>query len=269
MGLLDTVADVASGVADVAPIPGSDLVSSGIDAVQGAFGGGGDGGGGQSQPQGRMRTTGGTGGAAPMPSPPTLGGGSRSPSGRGQRSTDRDTIGIQSGGSLNLPGLPSVGGEFGITSPAPSGPGGGGGQQQGGQQQGGQMAQSGNFMQMFVADMLDEAVTGANSRAILEAMQAGSLQGGMIQQPTRVETPRGTEFHSQPGFRTVTLNGQKVSVFKPIAKALNLLPSGERTFRQKADDAAREYLTMRNRWKKLASKFGFKAPKSRKSGPKR
>jgi hypothetical protein len=172
---------------------------------------------------------------------------------------------------MNLPGLPAVGGGFSLTSPPSNVPQ---GQQQATSQPQGQqdgqmtLGGSGGFLQAFVADMLDEEVSGA-SRAVLEAMQAGSLQGGMIQQPVRVETPRGTEFHSRPGFRTVTLNGQKVSVFKPVAKALGLLPGGERTFREKADDAAREYLKMRRRWKDLASKFGFKSPSPRKSGPKR
>jgi hypothetical protein len=125
------------------------------------------------------------------------------------------------------------------------------------------------FSQALVAEMLEDAVQGSTGRAVLEAMQAGSLQGGVIQQPVRVETPRGVEFHSRPGFRTVTLNGQKVSVFKPLAKAMGLLPKGERTFREKADDATRTYLKMRRRWKDLASKFGFKSPKARKSGPAR
>lgn len=256
MGLLDTVADVASGVADVAPIPGSDLVSEGIDAAQSAFGGGGGNGGGQPpMPQGTPQTTGVSGGT---PATPMLGSGGQVP----QQSPPSDSTGFNIGGDVSVPGLGSAGGSFEFASQQQ------GQQPQQGQQQGNQMMQ-GSFPQMLLADLLEDAVQGSTSRAILEAMQSGSLQGGIIQQPVKVQTPRGVEYHSRPGFRTVTLNDQKVSVFKPVAKAMGLLPKGERTFREKADDAARDYLKMRRRWKDLASKFGFKSPKSRKSGPKR
>lgn len=287
MGLLgsiaDTVADVGSAAADIAPIPGSDAVSGAIDAVQGAVGGSPD-------TLGHPSNGNGGNGSRPAPAPPIPSnqpGGQTQPTQQSQRSqgTPGITGGQQDdpffsgggqtsvGGTANLPGLPQVTGEtqFGMSIGPPSGAQQGpGGQQGGGQQGGGQQAmQPSNFMQAIMADMLRDSVKGSNSKAILEAMQSGSLQGGIIQQPVEVTTPRGVEWHSRPGFRTVTLNGQKVSVFKPVAKALGLLPKGGRTFRQKADDAAREYLKMRRKWKGLAKKFGFKAPKSRKSGPSR
>lgn len=276
MGLLgsiaDTAADVVSGAADAAPIPGSDVLAEGIDTAQDVLGGGNGGGGGGGGGRGTPRTT--SQRPSPMRNSPTLGGGTRGPGGRSRGGqTGGPPTGVQSRGMMNLPGLPPVGGGFSLTSP-PTGNtpgGGGGGGQRGGQQQGGAMQATGNLPQLLFAEMMDDALSASSDvqRYFLESLQSGSIQNGFFTQPVEVQTPRGVEYHSPPGYRTVTINGQKVSVHGAVAKMMNLLPAGERTFREKADDAAREYLTMRRRWKDLASKFGFKSPKARKSGPKR
>ena len=123
------------------------------------------------------------------------------------------------------------------------------------QQSGGGGAMQGTFSNALVSQMLTKKVRGKAGRAILEAMQAGSLQDGMIQQPYEVDTPRGVEYHSPPGFRTVTLNGQKISVFKPLAMALNLLPKTSTT---KITSADMKKITDVNRLTKKLKRLGKK-----------
>lgn len=257
MGLLgsigDTISDAAGSVTDAVGDVGGDVLDAGKEVASGDWGGAIKEGaeaigiGGDSKSGVRLHGSGtGSGRRSGSSQPPQTKGG------------QDDGYGFQTGGSMDLPGLETSGGmSFNVTGGGDDGSG-------GAMQMGG-----GSFGQALMADMLSDAVEGSTSRALLEAMQAGTLQQGVIQQPVEVQTPRGVEYHSRPGFRTVTLSGQKVSVFKPVARALGLLPGGERTFREKADDAAREYLKMRRRWKDLASKFGFKSPQARKSGPSR
>jgi hypothetical protein len=107
------------------------------------------------------------------------------------------------------------------------------------------------------AQMLQKSVRSKSGRAILEAMQAGSLSGGMIQRPVTVQTPRGTEKHSPPGFRTVTVNGEKLAVFKPLAQALGLLPKRSRCVVSGADKKAiRKADRLTKKMKKLAQDTG-------------
>lgn len=248
MGLLgdiaDTVADVGGTVLDAAPIPGSDIAAKGVETVQGALGG-------SPGSMGHGDILGGGGGSSNLPQQ------MQQDPGQGQQQIPGD-FGFQTGGSMNLPGLPQTQGgmQFGV----------GGGD---GQQSAAGANLPANFSQGLMLSMLQDSVTSKSGRAVIEAMVHGSLQGGMIQQPQRVETPRGPRHFSPPGFRTVTIQDQKIAVFKPLAKALGLLPKGERSFLQKIDDAARTFNKYRRRYKKLSSKLGFKSPKSRKSGPKR
>lgn len=116
--------------------------------------------------------------------------------------------------------------------------------------------------------LLEKSATSKDGRSILEAVTSGSLQGGVIQPTVTVETPRGTENHSPPGFRTVYIQDQPYAVFKPVAKALNLLPKGSLTERQRLDKIARKYISAQNTYKKLAPKMGLKT-ENRASGPKR
>jgi hypothetical protein len=103
---------------------------------------------------------------------------------------------------------------------------------------GGMMA---NFQQGLMMSMLQKKIRSKSGRAILEAMVSGSINEGLITEPDRLETRYGDVRHqSPPGFRTVTLNGQKLSVFKPLAMALNLLPK-----RSKAKISAADMKTIR------------------------
>lgn len=253
MGLLDTVADVASGVADVAPIPGSDLVAGGIDAAQEALGGGGNGGG--STPQGR-----GSGGRnLPVPtaggSPPISGGAQQPPQ---QQPTRRDSTGFEIGGEVGIPGVGSIGGQVGSSSVSETDGGGGG-----------DVPVPGGFQGAIMMEMLEDAVSGKDGRAVLEAMTGGHLANGVIQQPAAVSTPRGTRNVSPPGFRTVYLNDQPYAVFKPLARSLGLIGrESPKTFREKLDDTTREFLKHRKQFKDLAKKLGLKTS-NRASGPSR
>lgn len=178
-----------------------------------------------------------------------LGGGSdKAPRSQQPQQTPGIT-GRQASPNVNLPmgpvgGPPGVGA---ITSmlPSPQQP-----QQQNG---GGPMAQQ--FQQGLMMQMLQDSVRSKDGKSILEAMLHGSLQGGMIQQPVAVDTPRGTRHYSQPGFRTVDVGGQKVSVFKPLARALRLLPKKSRAKLTNADfKTIRKADRLTKKVKKLAKK---------------
>ena len=146
------------------------------------------------------------------------------------------------GGGLNL-GSISTGSEDPVMD-APMRSTGGGGLPQG-------------FQGALGAKMLEKSVRSKSGRAILEAMQSGALQNGMIQQTTTVQTPRGTEQHSPPGFRTVRINGQPYAVFKPLAQALRLLPKKSRAVVTAADQKAiRKADRLTKKMKKLAQKTG-------------
>lgn len=115
----------------------------------------------------------------------------------------------------------------------------------------------GAFSGALGAKMLEKSVRSKSGRAILEAMQSGSLSAGMIQRPVTVQTPRGVEKHSPPGFRTVTVNGEKFAVFKPLAQALGLLPKRSRCVVSGADKKAiRKADRLTKKMKKLAQDTG-------------
>lgn len=250
MGLLGSIADgigdVVSTAADIAPIPGSDAVASGIDAVQEVAGGSSEfdlggaigGGGGRSQrPQ------------LPM-SPHIQGGG-------------RDSTGVSIGGSV--PGLGSMQGSF---SRVTEGSG-----QASGQASGQNLPMGGGFQGAIMMELLEESISGRDGRAVLEAMTSGALQNGVIQRPANVQTPRGTRNVSPPGFRTVYLGGDDdqhaYAVFKPLARSLGLIGrESPKTFREKLDDTTREFLKHRSEFQDLAKKLGLKTS-TRKSGPSR
>jgi hypothetical protein len=144
-----------------------------------------------------------------------------------------------------------------------------GGDDDGGQGQ--QMTQGGGG---FVNDMAMKLIfqtmgDSSTGRALVEAMTSGSLQNGIIQPTVTVNTPRGTENHSPPGFRTVYVNDQPYAVFKPFAKSLGLLKNESGlTFRQKLDKQTRQYQKNRRFIKDVAKKVGLKTS-NRKSGPSR
>lgn len=128
---------------------------------------------------------------------------------------------------------------------------------QGAQQATGGQAPVQSFQQGLMMEMLSSSVRSKDGRAILEAMTSGSLQGGMIQQPHPVQTPRGVRHYSPPGFRTVEVNGQKISVFKPLARALRLLPKKSRSKLTSADmKAITKADRLTKKLKKLAKKTG-------------
>jgi hypothetical protein len=120
---------------------------------------------------------------------------------------------------------------------------------------GGMLAQS--FQGALGQMMLKKSIRSKSGRAILEAMQSGALQNGLIQRTTTVETPRGTENHSPPGFRTIYINEMPFAVFKPLASALRLLPK-ETTSKITAADmkAIRKSDRLTKKIKKLAKKTG-------------
>jgi len=205
-----------------------------------------------------------TGGQSLIPSGRTPGiTGTGAPSGGGGFNFQAPSI----GGNLNIPGLGSIGGQFTGPSVSAGGSTGGNG--------GGANAQSqmqGNMMMSFGGAlgqlMLKESVKGKSGRAILEALTSGSLQNGIIQPTVQVQTPRGTENHSPPGFRTVYVNDQPFAVFKPLAKELGLLDGGSLSFKQKLDKQTRKYLSNRKFVKDVAKKVGLKTS-NRSSGPRR
>lgn len=126
----------------------------------------------------------------------------------------------------------------------------------------------------FVNDMAMKLIfqtmgDSSTGRALVEAMTSGSLQNGIIQPTVTVNTPRGSENHSPPGFRTVYVNDQPYAVFKPFAKSLGLLKNESGlTFRQKLDKQTRQYQKNRRFIKDVAKKVGLKTS-NRKSGPTR
>lgn len=123
----------------------------------------------------------------------------------------------------------------------------------------------GGIMGSLMLELLSDSITSKSGKAILQAMQAGALQGGVFQQPTPVQTPRGTRHYSPPGFVTVDLGGSKISVFRPVAKAMGVYDSGSTTDLQQADKLARKLMSKRKQLKKLAPKLGLKTS-NRKSG---
>lgn len=257
MGLLDTVADVASGIADVAPIPGSDVVAGGIDAVQGALGGGGNGGGGDTA-QGRGSARGRQGRGRNTAAQPSLPAQTGMDPGTPQ-TTQRDSTGAEFGGELDIPGIGSIGGQVGTSTVTENGDDSGGGG----------LPMQGGFQGAIMMEMLEDAVSGKDGRAVLEAMTSGALQNGVIQRPSAVSTPRGTRNVSPPGFRTVYLNDEPYAVFKPLARSLGLLGrESPKTFREKLDDTTRDFLKHRGQFKDLAKKLGLKTS-NRASGPSR
>lgn len=113
------------------------------------------------------------------------------------------------------------------------------------------------FQQALMMEMLSDSVRSKDGKAILEAMLHGSLSGGMIQQTHPVQTPRGVRHYSQPGFRTVEVNGQKISVFKPLARALKLLPKRSKAKLTNADfKTIRKADRLTKKVKKLAKNTG-------------
>jgi hypothetical protein len=148
-------------------------------------------------------------------------------------------------------------------------------QQQGGQQptqptqpsppMNGGPPQQGGIMGSLMLELLSDSITSKSGKAILQAMQSGALQGGVFQQPTPVQTPRGVRHYSPPGFVTVDLGGDKISVFRPVAKAMGVYDHGSTSDLQQADKLARKLMSKRKQLKKLAPKLGLKTS-NRKSG---
>lgn len=150
------------------------------------------------------------------------------------------------GGGIDLGGIRTM-----TEGPQPSGSNGGQSMTGGG----GALPQA--FSGALGAAMLEKSVRSKSGRSILEAMQSGALQDGMIQQTVTVRTPRGTEQHSPPGFRTVRINGQPFAVFKPLAQALRLLPKKSRAVLTSADKKAiRTADRLTKKVKKLAQDTG-------------
>lgn len=247
-GIQDTVGAVGNAVT-------GDFVDAGQQAADAVGGLLGDGGGGNAS-RGRARTTGiASGQQMPqLPAPTPDGGG-------------RDSTGVS--GEISVPGLGSIGGEFSTVSEG----GGSGGSNQSNQGDGTMMPTGGGFQNAIMMEMLEDAISGQDGRAVLEAMTSGALQNGVIQRPANVNTPRGTRNVSPPGFRTVYLGGDSdadaYAVFKPLAKSLGLIGrESPRTFREKLDDTTREFLKHRSQFKDLAKKLGLKTS-NRASGPSR
>lgn len=131
----------------------------------------------------------------------------------------------------------------------------------------------GGFQGAIMMEMLEDAISTQDGRAVLEAMTSGALQNGVIQRPKQVSTPRGTRNVSPPGYRTVYLGGDDDSdayaVFKPLAQSLGLIGRESRkTFREKLDDTTREFLKHKSQFEDLAKKLGLKTS-NRASGPSR
>lgn len=119
------------------------------------------------------------------------------------------------------------------------------------------------FQQGLMMSMLQKKVRSKSGRAILEAMMSGSINEGLITEPDVLTDSYGrTRHQSPPGYRTVEVNNQKVSVFKPLAMALNLLPKTTTCKVSSADmRKVRRFGkngTIPKRLKKLAKDAGFK-----------
>jgi hypothetical protein len=109
-----------------------------------------------------------------------------------------------------------------------------------------------------------------DGRAVLEAMLSGSLQGGLVQAPKGVETPRGLRYFSPPGFRTVHVMGKPVSVFKPLARSMGLLPKPQGCYISKAQvRAARKAMSLERKVKSLNKALGLRVPTQKKKTRKR
>lgn len=109
-----------------------------------------------------------------------------------------------------------------------------------------------------------------DGRAVLEAMLSGSLQGGLVQSPKAVSTPRGIRYFSPPGFRTVHVMGKPVSVFKPLARSMGLLPKPQGCYISKAQvRAARKAMSLERKVKSLNKALGLRVPTQRKKTRKR
>lgn len=255
MGLLGTIGNIAKGAADIATdfIPGPiddiavDVVSEGVSRLAG------NGGGTRGQ-----RQTGRTPVGADLPdTTPGITQTGRGSTGRGSSGQRRDIVStspVDFGPVQFDPGgiLDQLGG-------APGGNGGNGGNGGSGglPVSGGGAGLPASFQDALGQMMLKKAVRSKSGRAILEAMQSGALQQGMIQQTVTVQTPRGTENHSPPGFRTVYINDQPYAVFKPLAKTLGLLPKRSKAKITSADmKSIRSVDRLTKKLKKLAKKTG-------------
>lgn len=121
----------------------------------------------------------------------------------------------------------------------------------------GNMQDFGNALMM---ELFSKSVKSKSGRAIMQAIVSGSLQGGIVQCPERLETSYGeVRYEAPPGFRTVTVNGRKVAVFKPIAMSMGLLPKSPAPKITAADmKTLRRAETVGRRAKELAKKAGFK-----------
>lgn len=115
--------------------------------------------------------------------------------------------------------------------------------------------------------VMQKALKGVSNRALFQAIASGAINNGVIQAPIPLQAPDGTveRYQSPPGYRIVEVNGQKLSVLKPVAKAMGVLPSSGKTTLQKLDDLAREVQKYQGRIEKFAPKVGLKTTK-RKSG---
>jgi len=243
MGLLDTLQGLAT---EAGTLIGGAIGGPGGAAIGGSIGSAIEGSGSGGSTRGQRRTR--RGGRM-------RGGGSGSPQATEQPASSMQFQGPSFGGNLNIPGLPGISGNLQLPS---------GGVQVGGSDDGnGQMQTTGNGMvtQSFQGAlgqmMLKKSIRSKSGRAILEAMQSGALQRGLIQQTTTVQTPRGSENHSPPGFRTVYINDQPFAVFKPLARALRLLPKKSRAKITAADmKAIRKSDRLTKKIKKLAKKTG-------------
>lgn len=247
MGLLDTITDIAS---EAGTLIGGAIGGPGGAAIGGGIGRLIEGGGSNGSTRGQRRTRRGgrmRGGGSGMPSRTEAGASSPLQRGNG---FDPSDLGIF-GGPPNVPARFDPGGA--IMNRLTGGDGGGDGQMQ--TTGGGAVTQS--FQGALGQMMLKKSIRSKSGRAILEAMQSGALQRGLIQQTTTVQTPRGSENHSPPGFRTVYINDQPFAVFKPLARALRLLPKKTRSKITAADmKAIRKSDRLTKKIKKLAKKTG-------------
>jgi hypothetical protein len=133
----------------------------------------------------------------------------------------------------------------------------GGGGMGGGGGGNGMMNMASGFNQALMMQLVKGSVRSSAGRAVLEAMASGSLQGGIIQPTVTVNTPRGSENHSPPGFRTVYVNDEPYAVFKPVAKTLGLLPKTSKAKITAADmKAIRKADRLAQTIKRLGKKTG-------------
>lgn len=126
----------------------------------------------------------------------------------------------------------------------------------------------GSIQGSLMMELLADSISSKAGKATMQAMMSGSLQRGIWFPAQPVQTPRGTHYFSPPGYVTVDVSDQKVSVFRPIAKKVFGYKSGSPSDLQKLDKLARKFGKARRDVKKLAPKVGLKT-KNRKSGPTR